>query len=52
MRGGLSYSDAVKLLDGSGSRIIAAIDELAGGILLPASADGIGAGARPFRGEG
>ena len=42
MKRGLSYSDAAKLLGGSDSRIVAAIDKLAGGILLAASASGIG----------
>jgi NACHT N-terminal Helical domain 7 len=34
---GLTYVDAVKLLGGSGSKVVAAIDKLAGGILLAAS---------------
>jgi hypothetical protein len=42
MKRGLSYSDAAKLLGGTDSRIVAAIDKLAGGILLAASASGIG----------
>jgi AAA domain (dynein-related subfamily) len=42
MKKGLSYSDAVKLLGGGDSRIVAAIDKLAGGILLAASAGGAG----------
>ena len=35
---GLNYSDAVKLLGGSDSRVVAAIDKLAGGVLLAAAA--------------
>ena len=42
MKRGLSYSDAAKLLGGTDSRIVAAIDKLAGGILLAASPSGIG----------
>ena len=42
MKRGLSYSDAAKLLGGTDSRIVAAIDKLAGGILLAASASGVG----------
>ena len=38
MNKGLSYSDAVKLLGGSDSRVVAAIDKLAGGVLLAAAA--------------
>ena len=42
MKRGLSYSDAAKLLGGADSKIVAAIDKLVGGILLAASASGIG----------
>jgi hypothetical protein len=39
---GLSYADAVRLMGGRESRIVAALDRLAGGVLLAASASGSG----------
>lgn len=39
---GLSYADAVKLLGGQGSKVVAALDRLCGGLLLAVSAAGGG----------
>ena len=39
---GLAYSDAVRLLGGSGSRVVTALDRLTGGLLLAATAAGSG----------
>jgi hypothetical protein len=45
---GLSFADAVTLLGGSTSRTVAALDRLAGGMLLAASATGVGFAATLF----
>lgn len=42
MAKGVTYADAVKLLGDGDSRIVAALDRLAGGILLAAAASGVG----------
>jgi len=39
---GVTYADAVRLLGGSGSRIVTALDRLTGGLLLAATAAGSG----------
>ncbi|MET0136617.1 MAG: hypothetical protein ABW215_23760, partial [Kibdelosporangium sp.] len=39
---GLSYADAVRLLDAGDSRLVAALDRLTGGVLLAAAATGAG----------
>jgi hypothetical protein len=39
---GVSYADAVRLLGGSGSRVVTALDRLTGGLLLAATAAGSG----------
>jgi NACHT conflict system protein len=39
---GVSYADAVRLLGGPGSRVVAALDRLTGGLLLAAAAAGSG----------
>jgi hypothetical protein len=39
---GLAYSDAVRLLGGTGSRAVTALDRLTGGLLLAATAAGSG----------
>jgi hypothetical protein len=40
MRSQLSYADAVRLLGGSGSPVVAALDRLTGGLLLAATGGG------------
>lgn len=39
---GLSYADAVRLMGGRDSKTVAALDSLTGGLLLAASAAGVG----------
>ena len=49
---GLSYADAVRLMGGQQSRTIAALDRLAGGLLLVASAAGSGFALSLFEAKG
>ncbi len=42
MAKGLSYADAASLLSGRENRTVAALDRLVGGLLLVASAAGVG----------
>src|SRR5262245_42491227 len=49
---GLSYADAVRLLGGRQSRTVAALDRLAGGLLLVASAAGSGFALSLFEAKG
>jgi hypothetical protein len=47
-----TYADAVKLLGGGDSRVVAAIDRLAGGLLLAAAAGGSGLALGLFEAKG
>ncbi len=49
---GLSYADAVQLMGGRDSRIVAALDRLTGGLLLAASAAGAGFALSLLEGKG